>query len=381
MSFNFIAEELAQQQAKSLFRKRYVVEQSNGRTIIINKKAYLNFASNDYLGLSSRLLDYDIKFSNAGSTSSALVTGYHKSHQELENYLCDLMGYEACLLFSSGFTANASVLKTLMNSRESILYQDKLNHASLLDGGLASAAKQIRFRHNDMKHLKHKLESTHSENKLIVSEGVFSMDGDSAPIDDLQHIAKQHHAWLMVDDAHGFGVSGKNGLGSCDPAHQYTKKIDILVLTFGKAVATSGACILCTEQVKDYLLQFNRDYIYSTAISPLMATITLDAIKKLVLANEERAILKTNIAYFKEKCLASKIPLIASDSPIQPVLIGDAQKALEVSDALKGHSIWLTAIRPPTVPQNTARLRVTITAKHQLGDINLLVQALSGTLN
>ncbi|SFD47003.1 8-amino-7-oxononanoate synthase [Pseudoalteromonas denitrificans] len=375
MAFEYISDEISQRKSQSLFRVRYVIEQSDSRFIRVNGKSYLNFASNDYLSLNAPL-KYALN-SKIGSTSSALVTGYHQSHQDLERYLTNLMGYQACLLFSSGFSANASVLKTLMSDADSEIFQDKLNHASLIDGGLASNAAMVRFKHNDLTHLSLRLNKSSAKNKLIVSEGVFSMDGDSAPIESLMALAKKHDAWLMIDDAHGFGIRGKQGLGSCE-----IDKPELLVLTFGKAIASSGACILCSEQVKEYLLQFNREYIFSTAMAPLMAKVTHDAIKNLMASDEKRLQLTHNINYFRKQFeqLCSSSTLMCSTSAIQPILIGDAQKALDISEKIKKENIWLTAIRPPTVPKNTARLRITITAAHQKNDIDKLVNILSKVL-
>jgi len=376
MAFEYLSEQIQQRKQNALFRERFTIQSSCDRFIEINNEQYLNFASNDYLAINSIGSTSDFK-TKLGSTSSALVTGYHQAHADLELYLSQLMGYEACLLFNSGFSANASVLKTLMSDKNAEIFQDKLNHASLIDGGLASNAKMVRFRHNDLSHLKQKLEKSASKDKLIVTEGVFSMDGDSAPLAQLKALADEHQAWLMVDDAHGFGVLGDKGLGSCE-----TIKPELLILTFGKAVASSGACILCSSEVKDYLLQFNRDYIFSTAMSPIMAKITQTSISKLLQAKEKRDRLKANIKYFKTQfsylCRHLDIQLLDSNSPIQPVIVKDPQLAIDISNKMKKNNIWLTAIRPPTVPKNTSRLRITITAAHTERDISKLIQTLAG---
>jgi 8-amino-7-oxononanoate synthase len=376
MAFEYISEQINQRKQQSLFRKRFAIQSSSDRFIEVDHQQYLNFASNDYLSINT-CLSHTYNQIKLGSTSSALVTGFHQEHANLESYLCELMGYEACLLFSSGFSANASVLKTLMSHSDSEIFQDKLNHASLIDGGFASHAKMSRFKHNDLAHLTQKLKKSTSRDKLIVTEGVFSMDGDSAPLAELKKLAHQYQAWLMVDDAHGFGVLGDNGLGSCEQI-----KPELLILTFGKAVASSGACILCTNEVKDYLLQFNREYIFSTAMPPLMAKMTQDAIVKLVKATEQRKALKHNIDDFKrqfnEKCSHLNMQLLNSSSPIQPIIVKDSQLAVDISNRLKQDNIWLTAIRPPTVPKNTARLRITITAAHKESDITHLINSLAG---
>jgi len=376
MAFEYISEQITQRKQQSLFRKRFAIQSSSDRFIEVDNQQYLNFASNDYLSINA-CLSHSYNQIKLGSTSSALVTGFHQEHANLESYVCELMGYEACLLFSSGFSANASVLKTLMSHSDSEIFQDKLNHASLIDGGLASNAKMSRFKHNDLAHLTQKLKKSTSRDKLIVTEGVFSMDGDSAPLAELKQLAHEYQAWLMIDDAHGFGVLGDKGLGSCEQI-----KPELLILTFGKAVASSGACILCSNEVKDYLLQFNREYIFSTAMPPLMAKMTQDAIVKLVEATEQRKALKQNIDDFKrqfnEKCSQLNMQLLDSSSPIQPIIVKDSQLAVDISNKLKQDKIWLTAIRPPTVPKNTARLRITITAAHKKSDITHLINSLAG---
>lgn len=369
MAFEYINKTLAERQQASLYRQRIAFERVGPRFLLRNNKQYLNFASNDYLGLGDEQITG--LENTLGASSSSLVTGYQNAHIALENYLKSKLNYQACLLFNSGFSANASVLKSLMNEANSEIFQDKLNHASLIDGGLAANATNTRFNHNDLKHLTRRLEKSKAQHKLIVSEGVFSMDGDSAPVAELAHIAKQHNAWLMIDDAHGFGVMGNHGLGSCDDI-----KPEILIITFGKACASSGAAVLCSQNVADYLLQFNRDYTYSTAMSPWLASATLSRLERLYSADEKRARLKDNIAYFKTLASNHNLALMPSNSAIQPLVLGDSESCLALSEYLKSNGIWLTAIRPPTVPHNTARLRITLTAAHQAADIEQLINQL-----
>lgn len=377
MAFEFIKDSVQQRRDASLLRTRICVEEANARHIVVNSKQYINFASNDYLGLGNCALAAS---GESGSRSSSLVTGYLAIHKQLEKKLCDLLGYDAALLFSSGFSTNSSVLKSLFSeqsvAKDSVIFQDKLNHASLIDGALQSDAKHIRFNHNDMNHLRARLEKSHVTNKLIVSEGVFSMDGDTAPIDQLSALKTQHNAWLMIDDAHAFGVVGEQGLGSAAG----TNKPDILVITFGKAMASQGAAILAHQDIVDYLLQTSREYTYSTALSPLMAKSALTQLDRLINADAQRHALQSNITLFKTLCAKKSIPVLASNTPIQPIVLGSSENALQAQMALKSRNIWLTAIRPPTVPHNTARLRVTITAAHQAEDIAHLVNSLSDVL-
>ena len=219
MPFEFISTHLNERAEQLLLRKRHVVQSATARTIMVNDKTYLNFASNDYLGFGDLTIESE-NINTLGSHSSALVTGYQLQQQALEQYLCTQLGYQAGLLFNSGFSANSSVIKALFQDKaaaqNSAIFQDKLNHASLIDGALHSNAALIRFNHNDLNHLRSRLEKSKAQNKLIISEGVFSMDGDTAPIKDLLRLAKQHNAWLMIDDAHGFGALGNTGLGSCE---------------------------------------------------------------------------------------------------------------------------------------------------------------------
>ncbi|RZF87160.1 MULTISPECIES: aminotransferase class I/II-fold pyridoxal phosphate-dependent enzyme [unclassified Pseudoalteromonas] len=373
MAFDFIAEHLVERQADALLRKRQLVEQSTGRFIQVAGKQYLNFASNDYLGFADDFIE--IQAQHLGSHSSALVNGYNKPQQQLEQRLCELLGYESAMLFNSGFSANSSVLKALFQDKSvaqsSAIFQDKLNHASLIDGGLHSAAAMVRFNHNDLRHLESRLQKSKAKHKLIVSEGVFSMDGDQAPIEALCKLAKQYNAWLMIDDAHGFGVLGEQGLGSCEVI-----KPDLLIITFGKALASSGACLLASKKMIDYMLQFNREYIYSTAMSPLMASCTLERLEKLLKADKRRSQLSENIAYFRALAKEHNLALMESTTAIQPLVLGDAEHTLAVANKLKEKGVWLTAIRPPTVPFNTARLRVTISSAHQADDIKQLVDSL-----
>ncbi|MEO2279459.1 aminotransferase class I/II-fold pyridoxal phosphate-dependent enzyme [Pseudoalteromonas pernae] len=369
MAFDFIDDVLSQRNAQHLLRQRVVVENVTGRAITVAGKAYLNFASNDYLALGDKPLAGHNE--RSGSHSSPLVTGYHASHRELEKRFCELLGYEAAMLFASGFSANVSVLKALFNDApEGFIVQDKLNHASLIDGGLQSNAQMQRFNHNNIAHLQARLSKSKSCNKLVVSEGVFSMDGDCAPMQELRATCDQHHAWFMLDDAHGFGVLNE-GLGSARDV-----KPDILVLTFGKAMACNGAIVLAKNNVIDLLLQANRDYIYSTAVSPLQCDVVSQRLTQLLNAHQEREHLAQLIRYLRKQCEHAGLALMASETPIQPLVVGDSESALEMQQALRKKGIWLSAIRPPTVAQNTARLRITLSAAHTFEDVDTLVSAL-----
>ncbi|AZZ98334.1 8-amino-7-oxononanoate synthase [Pseudoalteromonas sp. R3] len=373
MAFEFIDAALNSRAAASLLRHRQCIDKVSAREIEVDGKRYLNFASNDYLALADQTLNLT---GQPGSRSSALVTGFQSVHAAFESQLCEAFGYDKALLFASGFAANTSVLQALFNDpavgREAELFQDKLNHASLLDGALHSQAKLTRFNHNDVGHLRARLEKSKAKHKLIVTEGVFSMDGDCAPLIDIAQLAKTHNAWLMVDDAHALGVVGDNGLGSIERG----VKPELLVITFGKAMACQGAAVLCSERVQQYLLQFSREYIYSTAMSPMLTDIASSQFAQLRGAVSQRAALKNNIAYFTQTAAQLGIAVTPSDTAIQPIVLGSADNALAGQQQLKERGIWLTAIRPPTVPQNAARLRVTLTAAHTTQDIDALLNAL-----
>ncbi|MCG7547593.1 8-amino-7-oxononanoate synthase [Pseudoalteromonas sp. Of7M-16] len=373
MAFEFIDQALEDKARDALQRRRICIDKVSARHIQVDGQQYLNFASNDYLALADQAVSGDFV---GGSKSSALVTGYQRTHRLLEAKLCNLLGYERAMLFASGFGANFSVLSTLFHDakvgQDSAIFQDKLNHASLIDGGLNSSAKLVRFNHNDTSHLRARLEKTRVQNKLIVSEGIFSMDGDGAPLQELKSLSDTHNAWLMIDDAHSFGVCGEHGLGSVESG----VKPDILVITFGKAMGCQGAAVLSSERVIDYMVQFNREYTYSTAMSPALAEIASTQLSRLCDSYDARDTLHEHIAQFKMLCTEAGIPVQASNSAIQPVVLGDAQSTLNAQQSLAQKGIWLTAIRPPTVPHNTARLRVTLTAAHQQVDIEYLVECL-----
>ncbi|WMO13606.1 aminotransferase class I/II-fold pyridoxal phosphate-dependent enzyme [Pseudoalteromonas piscicida] len=376
MSFEYIQSALAARHAEGLLRKRIVVEKASASRIKIADQQYINFASNDYLGLADSLEFNTLACTEAGSRSSALVTGYLDIHRQLEDKLCSVLGYDAALLFPSGFAANTSVLKALFTPQEKQLsaavFQDKLNHASLLDGGLAGSAKFVRFNHNDLTHLRSRLEKTKADSKLIVTEGVFSMDGDKAPVSEISVLAKSHSAWLMVDDAHAFGVVGAQGLGTIESGI----KPEILVITFGKAMGCQGAAVLASHDVINYMMQFNREFIYTTALSPIMASVALCQLNRLLAASEARHKLQVNIDYFKSLVAQTNLSPIPSDTAIQPLVYGSSENVLAAQHKLKEKGLWVGAIRPPTVPQNTARLRITITAQHSHEDIDKLVSAL-----
>jgi 8-amino-7-oxononanoate synthase len=379
MSFNFIAEQVVQQKEKSQYRQRQCISEQNGREILVSGKHYLNFSSNDYLGLNhhrdiNKAFQEGVdKFGSCASASS-LITGFHYAHQTLEEEVCQWLNKPRCLLYSSGFAANAGVLQALGN-KESQFLLDKLSHASLIDGALSSDASVKRYLHNDHQQLKRYLASSTYENKLIISEGIFSMDGDCADVSQLINIAKKQQAMLYMDDAHSIGIIGDKGQGSSSFG-----PVDIVMATFGKALATSGAFIACDEDVYEYLVNFSRHYIYSTAISPAIAWATKTSIKLAQSESWRREKIR-QLSEILSINLDASINIITSSSSIHAIVIGSEERTLNVCQNLRNRGIWLTAIRPPTVAKNSSRLRVTITAKHKEKDIKYLANCLNEALS
>lgn len=372
MAFDSIHDALLKQSDASLLRTRTVAPDG------------VNFSSNDYLGLnrhpavikawSDGATEYGV-----GSGGSPLVSGFSHAHAELEEKLALLTGYESCLLFNSGYSANQAVIKALL-SKHDLLLQDKLNHASLIEAGVLSPATMKRFKHNDINHLDVLLKQSEDfVNKLVITESTFSMDGDHALLKSIKDVCKQRDAWLFVDDAHGFGLDSQNytslaslGLDASD--------VDIYMATFGKAIGVSGAFVAASKDVIDYMVNFSKPYIYSTAMPAAMAMAISTSLD--VIAQEPWRVesLKENIRYFKRICLERNIDLLPSSTAIQPLLIGDAERAIAVSQLLMGSGLIVKAIRPPTVPQGTARLRITLTADHTKAQIDYLVSSIEQIL-
>ncbi|ENM5854497.1 8-amino-7-oxononanoate synthase [Vibrio mimicus] len=356
-----IEQALNERENSGLTRRLQLLERSAQGELIQQDRTYLNFSSNDYLGLASdaelvKAWQTGLARFGAGSGASPMVTGFSSAHAELEHELCNWLGYERAILFSSGFSANQALLFTLLE-KEDLLLQDKLNHASLMEAGMLSPATMKRFKHNDTDHLRQLLNE--QSNSLVVTEGVFSMDGDCAPLAQIA-AAVQQRAWLMVDDAHGIGVLGEHGAGSCQAAGIHP---DILVVTFGKAFGLAGAAVLCDAQVGDYLTQFARHHVYSTAIPPAQAHALTHAARMIQSQSWRREKLAELMACFDEWC--SDTPgYVSTSTPIKPWLLGGSEPAMAASYQLKQQGIWVGAIRPPTVPVGSARLRITLTAAH-----------------
>ncbi|ECY1401833.1 8-amino-7-oxononanoate synthase [Salmonella enterica] len=372
---------LTARRATDTLRRRYVVSQGAGRWLVANGRQYLNFSSNDYLGLSQhpqiiRAWQQAATRFGVGSGGSGHISGYSVAHQALEVELAQWLEYPRALLFISGFAANQAVITALMKKNDRIV-ADRLSHASLLEAANLSPAQLRRFIHNDTQHLSRLLQSPCVGQQLVVTEGVYSMDGDSAPLAEIQHIARRHHAWLLVDDAHGIGVTGDEGRGTC---WQRGVKPELLVVTFGKGFGVSGAAVLCSESVADYLLQFARHLVYSTSMPPAQAQ-ALSASLAVIRSDEgreRREKLAALVQRFRAGVNASRFTLLNVHSAIQPLIVGDNSRALRLAEALRQQGCWATAIRPPTVPVGTARLRLTLTQAHEACDIDRLLEVLHG---
>ncbi|MEC6831588.1 8-amino-7-oxononanoate synthase [Photobacterium toruni] len=344
----------------------------------------LNFASNDYLGLAQEPIiitawQQGLAKYGAGSTASPLVTGFQTPHADLEQQLTEWLGYQRALLFNSGFSANQAVLFTLLQAQDQ-LFQDKLNHASLIEAGMLSPAKMKRFVHNDMAALQQQLSKIKvgiDTASLVVTEGVFSMDGDCAPLALLREITTQHQTWLMVDDAHGCGVLGDTGQGSC---HQAGIKADILIITFGKAFGIQGAAVLCSQDTAEYLVQFARHYIYSTAMPPAQAVALRHACSLIQTQSWRREKLHA-LSESLNHHLDNSLGLIPTITPIKPMIIGDSCQTMAIAAQLQQRGIKVGAIRPPTVAPHSARLRITLTANHNEDDIRQLAKAINEVID
>jgi 8-amino-7-oxononanoate synthase len=396
MAFDFLKMELEQRMMDSLLRKRVEIATNYQALIEVDGKHYINFSSNDYLGLSQhpdvlQSFAEGLSLYGASSSSSSVVTGYSREHRLLEEDICEHTPFDNALLFSSGFAANQALCQALFQSTNigsqasRCVIADKLMHASFIDSAMqlnSVPQKPVfsRFKHNDLEHLQSKLMA--NTDTLVVTEGIFSMDGDRGDIPGiattLDNMASD--AWLMVDDAHAIGCIGKNGMGSSVIPMQKSMpnvpKIDILMGTFGKAIGTQGAFIAGSNELVEYMVNFSKHYVYSTAMPAAQARATRKSLQ-IMRKGIEREALNKNIDVFKMLAAEADLPILSVDGPIQAIIIGDPVKALALSHYLKSSGIWVNAIRSPTVPKHSDRLRITISALHQVKDLQALVDALS----
>lgn len=371
---------LERQKASQLYRSRTIIDGPQEVELVIDGKRYLNFCSNDYLGHASHpkvreAFVEGVKRYGVGSGASHLITGHSRAHHELEEALAEFVGRPRALLFSTGYMANLGVISSLAGRGDRV-FEDRLNHASLLDGALLSGARLQRFHHRNTRDLDDKLAANQAGNRLVVSDGVFSMDGDLAPVRDLARVAQRRGAWLMIDDAHGLGVIGQRGRGLLEQYDMNVDDVPLLIGTLGKAFGTFGAFVAGNDDVIETLIQKARSYIYTTALPPAVAQATLASLR---LVDEEawrREQLQKNIQLWQRLAAEAGISLTDSCTAIQPVILGEVGRAVQMSAALQEKNILVTAIRPPTVPEHTARLRITLSAEHTEQHILRLVAAL-----
>lgn len=377
-----LRDELARRRAAGLYRARRIVESAQGVETRIDGRGLLSFCSNDYLGLANHpdirqaFVDAAARY-GVGSGAAHLINGHSRLHEDCETRLAEFTGRDRALLFSTGYMANLALPSALLG-RDDLVYQDRLDHASMIDGARLSGAKLLRYRHADLAQLERLLgEAPVDKRRLIMTDGVFSMDGDCADLAAMSDLAAKHGAWLMVDDAHGFGVLGERGAGLLEETGLDQRQVAVLMATLGKAIGTAGAFVAGSEELIETLIQSARPYIYTTAAPPAIAAATLCALDIVERESWRRARLHETIGYFRARAESLGLELMPSRTPIQPLLVGDNQRSLQIADALFERGIHVTAIRPPTVPEGSARLRITLSAGHEPGHIDRLLQALA----
>ncbi|MFK0087232.1 8-amino-7-oxononanoate synthase [Pseudomonas sp. NPDC090755] len=379
MAFDLRAR-LEQRRAADLYRQRPLLQSPQGPQVVVDGQPLLAFCSNDYLGLANHPEVIAAWRAGAerwgvGGGASHLVIGHSTPHHEVEETLAELTGRPRALLFSTGYMANLGALTALVGQGDTVL-QDRLNHASLLDAGLLSGARFNRYLHNDAASLASRLDKAVG-NTLVVTDGVFSMDGDIADLPALVTAAKARDAWLMVDDAHGLGTLGRNGGGIVEHFGLSHEQVPVLIGTLGKACGTAGAFVAGSEELIECLIQFARPYIYTTSQPPALACATLRSLQLLRSEHWRREHLAALIQQFRSGAEQIGLQLMDSFTPIQPILIGDSARALRLSQMLRERGLLVTAIRPPTVPTGSARLRVTLSAAHSAAQVQLLLDALA----
>ncbi|HET8731412.1 MAG TPA: 8-amino-7-oxononanoate synthase [Moraxellaceae bacterium] len=373
---------LQQKREASLYRRRRLIGSAQCSRLVVDGRELVNFCSNDYLGLASHprltaAFTAAAQRWGVGSGASHLVCGHSLEHHALEEELAAFTGRERVLLFSTGYMANTGIIQALLRKDDAV-FEDELNHASLIDGGRLARCDYVRYGHNDVAGLADKLAASRAERKLVVTDGVFSMDGDIAPLKALAQTARANDAWLMVDDAHGFGVMGATGGGVAESLGLDQEDVPVLVGTLGKAFGTFGAFIAGSESLIEYLINSARSYIFTTALPPAVAAATRESLRIIREGQDLRDRLQGNIALFRREARRLGLDLMDSETPIQPVILGENARALAWSAALQERGLLVGAIRPPTVPVGTARLRVTLTAGHDREDVDRLLEGLAG---
>ena len=371
---------LDQRHQQFLYRHRTHVASGCDAVLQVDGKSLINFCSNDYLGLAGHpdiaaALKAGVDQYGTGSGASHLISGHSTAHQHLEEQLAAFTGRPRALLFSTGYMANLGVINALVN-RHDLVLEDQLNHASLLDGGHLSRADYKRYKHNNMQQLDYLLEQSTASRKLIVTDGVFSMDGDLAPLPEMSTVSAQHSGWLMVDDAHGVGVLGATGAGIVEQQGLTVEQVPILMGTLGKSFGTFGAFVAGSEALIETLIQFARTYIYTTALPPAIAAASSASLQLVRREHWRREHLQQLIQRFRDGAQQLGLQLMDSQTPIQPLLINNDQLVMEVNQQLRSRGFMVGAIRPPTVPAGSGRLRITLSASHSNQQIDQLLDAL-----
>lgn len=372
---------LQARQANLHYRQRRTLNGRSRTHVIQSSRSLLEFSSNDYLGLANepRVIDAFCKGARedgVGSGASAVVSGHLAIHRQLEETLADWTGRSRALLFPSGFQANLAVHDALLSSRDRV-FGDRLNHASLLDGARLAGARMTRYCHGDVDALVQQLTRYSGDGrKLVASDGIFSMDGDRAPVQALATACRAHEAVLLIDDAHGIGILGLHGAGLLEDAQLDQDAVPVLVGTLSKALGAEGAFVAGSDALIETLIQFARPYIYTTSLPPAIAHAGLTALHIAREEPERRQRLTDNIAYFQQLAKQAALPITNSDTPIQPMIVGHEHTVMTLAHLLETDGFLVGAIRPPTVPKGSSRLRITLSATHQRADIEALITSL-----
>ncbi|MDD3884932.1 MAG: 8-amino-7-oxononanoate synthase [Gallionella sp.] len=379
MPFGLLQQTLDERAEQGLRRRRRTLASPQSPNIVVDGKPYLSFCSNDYLGLAAHpgliaALQQGAAQWGVGAGAAHLVSGHFEPHHQLEQQLAAFVGKPEALLFSTGYMANIGIVQALAGKGDTV-FADKLNHASLNDAMQLSRAHVQRYRHNDLAQLAQQLERSDSVRKLIITDAVFSMEGDLARLPELLALCERHDAWLLVDDAHGFGVLGEQGRGTLSHFDIRSPRI-VYMATLGKAAGVFGAFVAAESTVIETLVNHARSYVYTTATPPALAVVLQDSLRLIAQGEALRVHLRALIKKLRTGLSDLPWPLMLSDTAIQPLLIGDSKQALALSEGLRERGLWVAAIRPPTVPQGTARLRITLSAAHTETDVEKLIGAL-----
>lgn len=379
-----LAAALAERRSQNRYRQRKLLQSPQAAEVVVDGNCRVAFCSNDYMGLANHP-EVIAAFQTAagrygvGSGASHLICGHSEEHHLLEQELAAFTGRERALLISTGYMANLGTINALTDAQSSI-FADRLNHASLMDGGFVSRGHLQKFQHNDLADLEAQLQCCDSDNKLIAVDGIYSMDGDMAPLPGLARLARDYDAALMVDDAHGFGWLGESGAGITQHFGMSQQDVPVLMATLGKSLGSFGAFIAGSEDLIEVLVQLCRPYVYSTALPPAVAAATRASLQVIRSEPQRRRHLLELIGQFRAGARQRGIAVLDSRTPIQPVIVGDEKRVIALADLLAGQGFWVGAIRPPTVPEGRSRLRISLNADHSSAQLEGLLDALEWAL-